>query len=83
MVYRLLRRLVHAAILSSTWGICSLTKFSAFVDALVKILGINAPALINMKPSVVTQFGKRTRVNSDVKYFTWAGNCSIATVLFA
>ena len=56
---------------------------SDFRDALVKILGISAPALIDMKPSVVAQFSERTRVNPDVKYFTWAGDCAIATVLFA
>jgi hypothetical protein len=53
-----------------------------FVDALVKILGITAPALMDMKPSVVTQFSERTRVNPDVKYFTWAGDCVIATPLY-
>ena len=55
---------------------------SAFVDAVVKIFGITAPALMDMKPSVVTQFSERTRVNLDVKYFTWAGDCIIATPLF-
>jgi len=58
-------------------------QFSEFVDALVKVVGINAPALIDMKPSVVAQFSERTRVNPDVKYFTWAGECPIATILFA
>ncbi|KIL62021.1 hypothetical protein M378DRAFT_807333 [Amanita muscaria Koide BX008] len=56
---------------------------TAFVDAVVKIFGISAPALIDMKPSVVTQFSERTRVNPDVKYFTWAGDCIVATALFA
>lgn len=55
---------------------------TAFVDAVVKIFGISAPALIDMKPSVVTQFSERTRVNPDVKYFTWAGDCTVATALF-
>lgn len=58
-------------------------QFSELTDALVEIVGLNAPALIDMKPSVVAQFSERTRVNPDVKYFTWAGECSVATVLFA
>ncbi len=58
-------------------------EISEFNDALIEIIGLNAPALIDMKPSVVAQFSERTQVNPDVKYFTWAGECSIATVLFA
>ncbi|KIJ12476.1 hypothetical protein PAXINDRAFT_181583 [Paxillus involutus ATCC 200175] len=64
------------------YGIKAL-ETSAFVDALVKILGVAAPALIDMKPAEVTQFSERARVNPDVKYFTWAGDCTVGTFLFA
>ncbi len=56
---------------------------SAFVDALVKIIGIMAEALNDMKPSAMIQFNARTRVNPDVKYFTWAGHCTTPSGLFA
>ncbi len=56
---------------------------SAFGDALVKIIGIMAEALNDMKPSAMIQFNERTRVNPDVKYFTWAGHCTIPSGLYA
>jgi triacylglycerol lipase len=64
------------------YGIKALDS-NAFVGAVVKIFGTIAPALIDMKPDVVAQFNKDTKVNSKVKYFTWAGSCTIGTVLFA
>ena len=67
--------------LSFMWDLIRDTT-PAFVDALVKILEITAPALMDMKPSVVAQFSERTRVNPDVKYFTWAGDCVIETPLY-
>ncbi len=56
---------------------------SAFGDALVKIISIMAEALNDMKPSAMIQFNARTRVNPDVKYFTWAGHCTTPSGLFA
>ena len=82
MASRLSSRAVRVAILSSIWDLFRDTV-SGFVDALVKILGIMASALIDMKPSVVAQFNETTRVNPDVKYFTWAGDCPIAMGIFA
>ena len=81
MASRLSRISVLIAILSSVWDLFPDT-ISAFVEALVKIFGIMAPGLIDMKPSVMTQFSERTRVNPDVKYFAWAGDCTIGTILF-
>lgn len=52
-------------------------KISAFVEAVVRIFGTMAPALIDMTPSVVAQFNKGTQVNAEVKYFTWAGDYTI------
>ena len=40
--------------------------------------GITAPAFIGVTPSVVAQFNKDIQVNSKVKYFTWAGDCTIS-----
>jgi hypothetical protein len=81
MIARLSSRPVRVIILSSVWDLFS-DIISDFAEAVVKILGIMAPALIDMKPSVMTQFSKSTRVNPHVKYFTWAGYCTVPTVLF-
>ncbi len=79
MASRLSSRAVRVAILYFVRDLFRDT-ISDFVDALVKIAGIMAEALVDMKPSVITQFSERTRVNPDVKYFTWAGDCTIPTV---
>jgi len=82
MAPRLSSRAVRVAILYFVRALFRDT-ISDFVDALVKIIGIMAEALNDMKPSAMIQFNERTRVNPDVKYFTWAGDCTIPGGLFA
>ncbi len=81
MASRLSSRPVRVPILYFVWDLFRDT-ISDFVDGLVKVIGLMAEALVEMKPSVVTQFNERTRVNPDVKYFTLAGQCTVPTPSF-
>jgi len=79
---RLSSRPVRVAILYFVWDLFR-DPISDFVDGLVKVVGLVAEALVEMRPRVVAQFNERTRVNPDVKYFTLAGQCAVPTPSFA